>query len=141
MAETAGDKVDLVWLFNNLPWPFPDNSIDLVRADDVITHISRENRGFIRFMDECWRILKFDGQFMISAFYAGSYEFYRDPTNVNPVNECTFAYFDPLEPIAGKELYRIYKPKPWRIVHISFKVNGNMEVLLYKRRIDQTYGK
>ena len=127
--------------FDKLPWPFPDSSIDLIRADNIISKVRREGNQFIKFMDECWRILKNNGEFMIATPYAGSYQFYQDPLNINPCNECTFAYFDPLEPIAGQDLYKLYKPKPWKIKHMSFQLNGMMEVLLEKRKEDVSYGR
>jgi SAM-dependent methyltransferase len=132
--------VDLVWDYRRIPYPFPDRSMDLVRADRVLEKVPRENGEFIRFMDEIWRILKYDEKFMIATPYANAYQYYQDPLNVNPLNEAVFSYFDPLEEIAGKLLYKRYKPKPWKIEHITFQVNGLMEVLLSKRREDKGYG-
>jgi SAM-dependent methyltransferase len=139
MHSSQMKDVDLVWDYKKLPYPFPDSSVDLIRADMILQKVTRENGLFVRFMNELWRILKYDEKFMFSVPYAGSYQFYQDPMNVNPMNECTLAYFDPLEPIAGKTLYKLYKPKPWKINHISFNVNGLMEVLMIKRREDKSY--
>lgn len=141
MDSRGGDNVDVAWHFNKLPWIFPDESFNIVRADQVLQKVSRDNGHFIDFMNEVWRVLKFNGQFMISVPYAGSYMFYQDPGNVNPMNEATFSYFDPLEQQAGIHNFKVYKPKPWRIEHISFVNNGIMEVLLVKRREDTSYGK
>jgi ubiquinone/menaquinone biosynthesis C-methylase UbiE len=138
MDSRGEDNVDVAWHFNKLPWIFPDNTFSLVRADQVITKVPRKK--IFQFMNEVWRVLKPEGQFMVSAAYPNSYLFYQDPLNVNPMNEATFAHFDPLEGIAGKYLYKIYKPKPWKICHMSFQVNGLMEVLLEKRREDTSYG-
>ncbi len=139
MNSIPMDKVDIVWHFNKLPWPIPDASIDILKADQVLQKVPRENHQFIKFMDEAWRVLKYDGQFMIAVPYMNSYFFYQDPLNVNPMNESTFAHFDPLEPIAGQYLYKVYKPLPWKINHMSFKIGGIMEVLLVKRRKDKSY--
>jgi ubiquinone/menaquinone biosynthesis C-methylase UbiE len=132
---------DLIWHFNKLPWLFPDNTFNIVRADQVIQKVPRDSGNFIKWMNEVWRVLRFDGQFMLTTPYPGSFLFNQDPCNVNPCNEGTFAYFDPLEQQAGQFLYKQYKPKPWRIEHISFTQNGLMEVLLSKRREDISYGK
>jgi len=59
--------------------------------------------------------------------------------NCNPCNENTWAYFDPLEPRFNGQLYKIYKPKPWRIKMNTWHSNGNLEVVLVKRRIDKSY--
>ena len=122
-----------------LPWPLKDKSVDLIRADHILNKVPRENKHFIKFMDECWRVLKYDGQMMIAISYGMSYEFISDPLNVNPLNETTFTYFDPIEPIAGVYNYKKLKPKPWKIEHMSFKIDGLMEVILTKRRLDPSY--
>lgn len=94
---------------------------------------------FIRFMNEVWRILKPDGQFMIAVPHGNSQGMLQDPTHINFCNPATFAYFDPLEPNTQGLLYRIYFPKPFRINHISFSPAANMEVVLEKRREDKSY--
>lgn len=126
---------DVVWHFNKLPYPFKDNTFQVVRADRVLNKISRDNGHFIEYMNEIWRIMRPEGQFMIAVPYANSYLYYQDPLSINPLNEATFAYFDPMEDQAGVELYKQYQPKPWKICHISYTSNGMMEVLLEKRRV------
>lgn len=94
---------------------------------------------FMRLMDEVWRILKYDGEFVNVFPYAGSQGYWQDPTHVNGINEVTFTYFDPLDEVTGGQLYRIYKPKPWKIKYQAFQKNGFMEVALIKRREDESY--
>jgi SAM-dependent methyltransferase len=96
---------------------------------------------FMRFMDEVWRLLKPDGQFMIVSPYSGSLGYWQDPTHINGFNELTFAYFDPLEPTIGSALYRQYHPKPWKVEYSTWAQNGNIEVCLQKRREDKSYDK
>lgn len=88
---------------------------------------------FMRFMDEVWRIMKPDGQFMIAVPYAESVGFAQDPTHINMINENTMLYFDPVEPRAQGVLYNIYKPKPWRVEVNTYDLTGNMEIVLRKR--------
>lgn len=118
--------------------------IELLLKKKVVTEKEiRETIGeyegypsFMRFMDEVWRIMKYDGEFVIGAPYAGSSGFWQDPTHINGVNENTFAYFDPCD-ISG--LFNIYRPKPWKIVSNNGNVNGSIEVVLRKRRIHKSY--
>ena len=91
---------------------------------------------FIRFMDEVWRVLKVEGRFAFVVPYPNSVGFNQDPSHLNPINEATLAYFDPLDR-AG--LWGIYKPKPWKIIESYFDLGGNLEVVLEKRRIDKSY--
>lgn len=92
--------------------------------------------GFIRFMDEVWRILKPGGQAIHTFPYAGSHGYWQDPTHLNPINETTFRYFDPLD---EAHLYSIYRPMPWKVLRCFYNTVGFMEVALEKRRIDKSY--
>ncbi len=129
--------VDIVHDVETFPWPLPDECAFLVMASHLVEHIEPHGGVFLRFMDEVWRILKPGGQFMMAFPYAGSPGYWQDPTHCNGCNETTWAYFDPLE--AGGHLYKIYKPKPWKITHSAWEVNGNMEVALEKRKEDKSY--
>jgi predicted SAM-dependent methyltransferase len=100
--------------------------------------------GFVRWMDECWRIMKPGGQ-LISVFpYAGSPGFYQDPTHLNNISHVTLAYFDPLakDPRSGQfmGLYNIYRCKPWKQIKMGYDTNGFLEIALEKRLIDKSYG-
>ena len=82
---------------------------------------------FIDVMDELWRVMKVDGQLLISMPYAGTPGFWQDPTHIHSANEATWMYFEP-----GQMLYEIYRPKPWKIQRNTWHSNGNMEVILVK---------
>ena len=98
--------------------------------------------GFVRFMDEIWRILKKDGQLIFSVPFAGSPGFWQDPTHVNPMTHVTLAYFDPLaKDSAGNlyNLYTIYRPKPFKLQTCYYSTVGFMEIAMNKRQIDPSY--
>lgn len=98
--------------------------------------------GFVRFMDEVWRILKPGGQFISVFPYGGSEGFIQDPSHRNMINHTTFAYFDPLaETPDGQQyhLYNIYRPKPWKIVKCYYNQHGFIEVALERRLVDKSY--
>jgi len=131
--------VDIVWDLEKFPWPLPDESVVIAIASHVVEHIDPHGGTFLKFMDEVWRVLKPDCEFGIVTPYAGSPGYWQDPTHCNPCNENTWAYFDPLEPRFNGQLYKIYKPKPWRIKMNTWHSNGNLEVVLVKRREDKSY--
>jgi len=131
--------VDVVWDLEEYPWPFPENSIDLIVASQLVEHVNPHKGNFIKFMDEAWRVLKVHGQFMLATPYAGSMGYFQDPTHCNPCNEYTWEYFDPISPMTKGALYLNYRPKPWKIVENSWYQNGNLEVLLEKRPDDKSY--
>ena len=134
-------EVDIVQDLTDIPWVLPDECAEIAIASHIVEHINPANEGFLKFMDEVWRVLVPDGRFYIVAPYAGSAGFWADPTHVNGVTENTWLYFDPLEAHGNGLFYAFYKPKPWKIVQNTWTLEGNLEVELQKRREDPSYGK
>jgi len=132
--------VDIVHDLEKFPYPLPDECASVVVASHLVEHLNPHGGVFINFMNEIWRLLKSDGEFMISTPYAGSPGYWQDPTHCNPCSEITWEYFDPLGPMTKGALYRIYKPKPWKIKYNTWNETGNLEIVLIKRKIDKSYG-
>lgn len=129
--------VDLVHDLEVMPWPLPDECAVVAMASHLVEHI--KPWLFFQFMDEVWRVLRYDCEFAIACPHGRSSGWLQDPTHCNALNEATWAYFDPLEESTGGALYRIYKPKPWRIKILSWSPSANIEVVLVKRREDPSY--
>ena len=129
--------VDIVQDLEQFPWPLPNESVSFMVSSHVAEHIDPAHGTFLRWMDECWRIMKHGGQFVLAMPYAGSRGDFQDPTHCNHLNDATWSYFDPLS--SSGVLYDIYRPKPWKIIKCTYDLTGNMEVCLEKRRIDKTY--
>lgn len=123
------NNVDIIHNAQQFPYPLPDNCCLMVLLSHVWEHIEPKNR--INLMNEIWRITKIDGQLLISVPYYLSFGAYQDPTHYPCPNEATFTYFDP-----KFALYNIYKPKPWKLMRNDYQMNGNLEVLLEKRAIE-----
>ena len=121
------DGIDIVHDVQKFPWPIPSNCCFQILLSHLWEHIEPKYR--IRLMDELWRIIKKDGQLLISAPYATSTGAFQDPTHYTCPNEATFTYFDPDFP-----LYNVYKPKAWKLVRNNFQLNGNMEVILEPKK-------
>lgn len=115
--------VDIVWNAQEFPYPIPDNCCLQILMSHLWEHIEPKNR--MRLMDELWRIMKPEGQLLISAPYYLSFGACQDPTHYTCPNEATFLYFVPTHP-----LYQIYKPKPWRVTRNDYVMNGNLEVIM-----------
>lgn len=153
MDVQAMPGVDIVHDLLDIPWPLPDESVLTAITSHVLEHIPktqviyREGRletihPFIMVMDEIWRVMKPDGNFAIAVPHGASKGFIQDPTHAAPLNEITWAYFDP-EAFGGL-FYSFYRPKPWKIKllpngepQLYFSPEGNMEVVMVKRRQDE----
>lgn len=127
------EGVDIVQDVTQQPWPLPDESVLCAVASHLVEHIPPHNFGFINFMNEVWRIMKVGGEFAMALPHGSSQGYLQDPTHCNPCNEATWSYFDPEEPNTGGMLWQIYKPKPWKIKHLTWSPAANIEVVLVKR--------
>jgi hypothetical protein len=73
------------------PWPWKDESVDEVYAQQFLEHIPREKR--FRFMDELWRVLKPGAKAGMITPYWASMRAIQDPTHEwPPVCEAFYAY-------------------------------------------------
>lgn len=127
MDKRKVEGVDIVHDLEVFPYPLEDNSCLTIIGSHIIEHLKPWLT--IDFFNECWRIMKPNGQLLLSTPYAGSEGYWQDPTHCNGFTQTTFKYFDP-----AHSLYNIYKPKPWRIEKgfPAYNLNGNLEVLMTK---------
>lgn len=83
-------EADIVFDLNSgLPPDWPDNSIDAFFASHLIEHLD----SVIRLFNDVYRTLKPGGIFEGSTPYAGTSEYWQDPTHKHGFVENSFAYF------------------------------------------------
>jgi predicted SAM-dependent methyltransferase len=126
MDKRKLDGVDVVHDIEELPWPFGDEEFTRLIMSHIVEHL--KPWLMVPVMDEAWRVLEPGGQVMIATPYAGSFGFNQDPSHVHGWNEATPHYFDP-----ERELYKVYEPKPWKILQSVWQMYGNLEILMEKR--------
>ena len=122
--------VDIVHDIQHFPWPVPDNSCFQVLMSHVWEHVEPKYRFAV--MDELWRIIRHDGQLLLSCPYAGSYLEAAHPAHYMCPNEATFQFFDPDFMLWHSCSYK--KPLPWKIVRSVFSLNGCIEMILEPRK-------
>jgi SAM-dependent methyltransferase len=127
------DGVDIVHDLDVLPWPLPDACVLAAICSNYVAHINPHKLGFVKFMDEVWRVMRPGGKLMVVAPHAWSPGSAQDPTHCNQINENTWDYFDPEGMRSGGLLYTIYQPKPWKIEYMAWHPMGNVEAILVKR--------
>lgn len=126
MDVRAVKGVDILHNVEDTPYPIPSESCRTILMSHLIEHICPKR--MLDVMNELWRIMRPGGQLLIIAPYGRSDGMLQDPTHCNFVNEATFTYFDPTQP-----LYQVYRPKPWKLERNVFYQTGNLEVILSKR--------
>lgn len=123
MDIVPNEGVDIVWDVQDIPFPIPDDSCFQILLSHMWEHIEPKFR--IKVINELWRIMKHEGQLLISAPYYLSFGAHQDPTHYPCPNESTFFYFDP-----KYDIWQIYKPKPWKVVRCDYQMNGQLEVIM-----------
>lgn len=138
--------VDVVHDFNIHPWPIPTGIAHRILASHILEHVPPVSVGekgtvfpFIDFMNDAWRVLSYDSVLIAALPYWLSPGFAQDPTHVNPCNEHTWKYFDPVSQDIDDFLYRFYRPLPWKVEQLTWSTVGNIELVMSKRRIDKSY--
>lgn len=114
---------------NILPWPWPDNSFDVISARAVFEHLDVDLVGCL---NECWRILRPGGVLDIKLPYWKSETTFDDPTHRRGYGIGVFYYFDPEFPNGQK--YGFYTPYKWEVVWACFS-NGRKSSIAAQMRV------
>ncbi len=105
-------EIDVQWDLNRLPWPWPDNSFDLIMASAVLEHLDID---LVRAVDECWRILAPGGQLYLKLPHWQSDISWHDPTHRWRYTMHSCDIFDP-DTTYGHD-YSFYTNRKWRIIN------------------------
>ena len=112
-------EIDVAWNLNDLPWPWEDNSFDLVMSSSVFEHLEID---LLTALNECWRILRPGGTLRVKVPYWGHKNAYGDPTHLRPPYD--FSVFDAVDPDTKQgKLLDFYTERKWKIL----KVGSNKE--------------
>lgn len=105
--------VDVVHDLNVFPWPFEDNSFHEIVALHLIEHLD----DFLKFHDECWRILVKGGALYVStpdAVSAPPELLWSDPTHKRPYTK--FSYSNYMIPSESSKFH--YTNRLWAILDL-----------------------
>lgn len=86
--------VDFVQWDLTTSWPWLDNSVDYIQADDIIEHLPNK----IHTMNEAWRVLRPGGFLNIFVPTTDGRGAFQDPTHVSFWNRNSFFYFTEGDP-------------------------------------------
>jgi|SRR6185503_8741170 len=131
-------RADIIHDLNSVPYPFADNSFDIVIAEHVLEHLD----NVIRVVEEVHRISRPSGLFCVEVPHFSSSEFFTDPTHRHAFSSRSFDYFVP-----GTDLHAFrYSDATFR--KLSTHISGlnrhverwvNRHSLFYERRMAFLY--
>lgn len=111
-----------VWNLNEVPWPTKDETTETVVAKDVIEHLD----DVIKTIEECHRILRPEGELIITTPHYESENSWHDPTHKWHLTERSFDYFDPGTEFGSK--YGYYTKAKFEILRNEFVGDGNIYI-------------
>lgn len=82
-------QADIVHNINKTPWPFDENSFDLVFLNHVLEHVD----DILNVMNEIHRILKKGGRVIVAVPYFRSIDTFTDPTHKHFFASHSMDYF------------------------------------------------
>jgi SAM-dependent methyltransferase len=87
------EDTDVIHDLTVFPYPFKDESIDAIYSSHFVEHLDGIER--MKFMDECYRILKPGGRMRLLHPYYKSVRAVQDPTHKwPPISENSYFYWD-----------------------------------------------
>jgi len=108
--------VDVVMDIEKEELPFETGTVNSIRINNVLEHISE-----LKFvLNECWRVLKYDGVMVGNVPVAGSKKDFQDPTHKRHFIPETFGYFTGVSLVntnwPSHPRYANYGFKPWSFI-------------------------
>lgn len=117
--------IDVVHDLNRTPWPWSDDSIEFIAAEDVVEHLQLT---LIEFCDEAWRIMKPQGELFVRTPHYKGESSWIDPTHRWHLDERAFHYLDPATDW-GK-MYPQYTSRKWRLMSLGIRGPQNIHAVL-----------
>ena len=90
--------VDVVTDLAQFPWPFEENSCDVIEMHNVLEHLP----DVFKTMEEIHRISKPGCEVIITVPYYNSLDYPSDPSHLHPFSQKSLDFLDPSTP-AGKD--------------------------------------
>jgi predicted SAM-dependent methyltransferase len=90
---SAGCEPDQVVDLEQLPWPWPDNSVEEVLLSHVVEHLGRTTAIYLDIFKELYRVCADGAKVVIVVPHPRHDFFLNDPTHVRPVTAEGLAHF------------------------------------------------
>lgn len=104
-------EISVVHDLNVFPWPWEDETFDLIVARAVLEHL---RCTLIESVNECWRLLRPGGELALKLPFWNHANSYADPTHYWKFSLQSPEIFDPATDY-GRE-YSFYTDRKWQIV-------------------------
>ena len=115
--------VDIVHDLEIFPYPFEDNSVDMILLSHVLEHIGQTPDIFNNIIREIYRICKNDAKIEINVPHPRHDDFISDPTHVRPITVLGLSLFDKSQNEEWEKMGAANTPLA--LIHkVNFKIEG-----------------
>lgn len=83
-VDRFGDP-DVRWDLEQFPWPWENDSVDLVLMVHVLEHLGQDSGTFLKMIQELYRVCRNDARVIIIVPHPRHDVFLGDPTHVRPI--------------------------------------------------------
>ncbi len=123
------DGIDQCCDLGMLPWPWGDNSAEMIVAEDLVEHLETD---LVKFCNEAWRVLRIGGELYVRTPHHKSESSWIDPTHRWHLDERSFQYLDPATEWGA--MYPQYTDRKWQILSLSVRGPQNILAVMTPRK-------
>jgi glycosyltransferase involved in cell wall biosynthesis len=124
-----GPTIGVVHNLDNQPWPWEDNSVAMIVAEDVVEHLQS---NLIEFCNEAWRVLAPGGEMFVRTPHHDGASSWIDPTHRWHLHEQSFEFLDPQRQWGRAQPH--YVQKTWQVLSLAVRGPQNICATLAPRK-------
>ena len=129
----GGETVDIALDLDRTPWPWADNSVASIVAEDLVEHLGI---NLIEFCEEAWRVLRPGGLMFIRTPHCEGESSWIDPTHRWHYDTRSFEFLDPATHWGQHHPH--YSDRKWRILSLGVRGPQNIHACMTPRKPSTT---
>jgi SAM-dependent methyltransferase len=130
--HAAACNPDQVMDLDQTPWPFADNSAEVVLLNHVLEHLGSEPKVFLAIMQELYRVCRPGAKVSINVPHPRHDDFINDPTHVRPVTPVMMTLF-------SKRQNRYWDEVGAANSRLAFHLDVDFEITAVNQVLDPRY--
>ena len=127
--RSINSDADVICDLEKFPWPFKDNTFDLILLSHVLEHLD----DTIKVIEEIWRVASPKAKILIDVPHFSHPDSFRDPTHKHYFTFYSFDYF------TGDPFYPKYTSATFKILKRSLKATSGINRFIANRLKPRIY--
>lgn len=128
----AACNPDMVLDLEQIPWPWPDDSVSAVRLIHVLEHLGKDTQTYLAVIRELWRVCRHGAQIQIVVPHPRYEHYISDPTHVRPVTLLGLQFLD-------KKLNRDWQKLGFANTPLALYINVDIRTVRVTYTLDEKF--